>query len=923
MAGSSLPAALAPPPTIQQITGGISSGGMSYGNAGGGGYQVSPTGQTTAVGYSGGGYSNVGGSGYTVQSNQPTLNLGSGVQLTSGGLQSVAPTTNTLSSQLTTASANAPNVPLYSGYVPTYSSGTTGYQPPTQTTAFSPYTTPSKENDYAPTSIFGKIGEDVKTLFVASPLGALVALPEKYNIERTNSRVNVLPFSEAQAAIRGEKAAGANSQWASNQIAIFNMKSNIIGATNEENYYNFQQGRTNLAAMGITTSDVTLPSGQAGISFKSPLLTPSKTTFDYQYETAKTPFQKDWVVANKFITKVTETDLTFFGAELTGIPGAIGRGLGYLGTTGKVAGYIGGAGLIGAYGVGKVNEYVNAQNKPLFWAGVAGEVVGAGTYLETAGYGVQYKNFEVTKPSGEIGNVRTIYAGSKPLITQDVTGKVSLGFSSKTNPFGNTFPEDIYGSKIGASFANKYVSTIPFENPAMGDVVTQGYSHTAQLRRVNYKGSNMLDLTKSENFQNFNPAAKRVAIDFFKSEGESSTGVKGFFNAILNKNRAILVSYGSSSSVSQGALNRPFEDFDIQFSGKGMPKAEDLFAKLNAAQPNTFSLAKDTSLIEMKTPSGTNVHIFDIHGIDTPAQGMASETPLGFKSRPPTKLTIEGQKIPASTVGQEATNKGASVLQFSQSELTGKTVIGPPEHRTKDIADWANILESLNKQAGKKAIDLAPFKSSLGKAFPGTDLTSSKEIAFSSNVISSKGTSQSIGLGSTIKVFSPSSSSSKSSIISPSVSPSSISKSLSLSPSVSYSLSPSISPSTSYGSPYSPSLSLSPSLSPSPSRSLSPSISPSISLSPSPSKSPSPSPSPSPYSPSIYPPTFLKPNMGGEGSRREFVPSFQPKKYTPSFAAGALNLKTSSKILKSSMSGVTLRPIIKPFKTKSSGRKKR
>jgi hypothetical protein len=49
-----LPKALQPSPTIQQVFSGISSGGMSYAGTGGGGTQVSPTGQVTYFGGGGG-----------------------------------------------------------------------------------------------------------------------------------------------------------------------------------------------------------------------------------------------------------------------------------------------------------------------------------------------------------------------------------------------------------------------------------------------------------------------------------------------------------------------------------------------------------------------------------------------------------------------------------------------------------------------------------------------------------------------------------------------------------------------------------------------------------------------------------------------------------------------------------------------------
>ena len=69
-------------------------------------------------------------------------------------------------------------------------------------------------------------------------------------------------------------------------------------------------------------------------------------------------------------------------------------------------------------------------------------------------------------------------------------------------------------------------------------------------------------------------------------------------------------------------------------------------------------------------------------------------------------------------------------------------------------------------------------------------------------------------------------------------------------------------------------------------------------------------------------PLFLpKLNLGSERSLREFVPSFQPKKYQPSFFASSFKLKAPS-IPKSAITGFSIRPIIVKSMLKG-GRKKR
>jgi hypothetical protein len=299
----------------------------------------------------------------------------------------------------------------------------------------------------------------------------------------------------------------------------------------------------------------------------------------------------------------------------------------------------------------------------------------------------------------------------------------------------------------------------------------------------------------------------------------------------------------------------------------------------------------------MKTKEGDYVHAFDIHGADTPMQGLASETPLGFKMKKGTISFIDNKKIPTSSIGQEATNKGASTLQFRYNEQTGLSSISPEEHRIKDVGDWYNLVESLNKQAGKKAVNLNPFKESLTKSF-GEFETGTKQVMFNSPSFSSNSIpftiypSSSPSYKSTLKSLSSSTSSSISNSISPKLSK--VSSSTSPSQSNSFSLSSSFSPS------------------PSPSISSSPLISPSFSPSPSPSRSPSPSPSPYEYIPPNpiifgFPSgdfDFFKGSRNFKGSRKT--------KYTPSFEA-IIGLKKGKSYAGKSITGLETRGYSKGF----------
>lgn len=646
---------------------------------------------------------------------------------------------------------------------------------------------------------------------------------------------------------------------------------------------------------------------------KSPYFEKSQTGFDYIKSTLEDePTRKKvgfYIATSAF--KGLETYATIKLATATGIPAAFSRGtgalkMGVLGTTGKVLGHtlsIGGGTLIaGGIGYSTYQDY-KTLSKEEFLTKTTGQALGLGLFLQDAGYGLNISKY--TTPRGE---VRVVDIAGKPLIVKStITGKTSLGLPKKS-PFGDKLPVEAYSTKVGATLARKYLDTTPFYKASDKELAKQLPSIVKQLRPIKMGEGSELLVSKSRYFETMKPEMQQAIISFFKKEGARATGVRGLFNAVFNRN--LMKSYGSTVSASRGILSRQTADYDVLMTGRAIPKAESLYKILSKIDPSSVRLTQGTSLIEYKVGKSW-VHLFDIHGIDTPDLALVGQ-PLGMKVLREGILKIGNQKVLASQAGQELTGKTASILQFREPTIiklegyTGagkiitypkvdklpfkiKTYIAPEAHRIKDVGD---AYEAISKMAihsptkinvpklkilfeqsfGKEALTLGRTGATIFPSIPASKaagLIAAPFILSPSPYLKSK----------TISFFSPLGypSISKLSSLVPYTSYPSISRSYSLSSSISR---PSASPS-SYIPRY-------PSPSPSPSPSL-------YYPSPSPSLSPSPSSSPSPYYPSkISFLTGVPSFMFGGGDRKRAAKRkvhVDITGYQPSLTGSVLNLR--------------------------------
>jgi hypothetical protein len=613
--------------------------------------------------------------------------------------------------------------------------------------------------------------------------------------------------------------------------------------------------------------------------------------------------------------------------ESTGLLGTATRTTEYIfgGTGSKI---VGGGLIIGSLALPTISEAKQFQERGYDWK--QGALLGfGGGVLETGSFiaGAESKKMLNFGTIGEGENkIGSLHFYNKNLLTFQ-NGAVYSGVptgakgSFDLNPF---FAPKGAEAGIGstAKWQNPYFDVAYGELPlAQQDYLKSGMKITKILLGTKLNEPTQLQFGKVEFFNNIPESTQRFTIDTFKGYGKSLGGkgqgvggwFKGLYNAVSNKGLGEF--YGGFSTTSEGLFKgnplRPTEmtsDFDINFRDTALPKAQDY---LLGAKKTGADVKLTNSLIEYKTPSGEYAHGIDFHGTDIPELGLEG-TPFGLKEQPPKIGFIENQRVPKSTGSTEALRKFGSTTLLRLNENTGALEMSPLEHRyNKDIQDFFSTSNNLNTKVNN------PKLNSLVGEMP-----KKIKLAFNIDVVNAEPTfsvTKSLAPSSSSLFAIPSSETFFS--LSPSTSPSLNLKSLfNLSPSPSknqdiFSPSPSPSPSKSPSgySPFSPSP-----ISPSPSPSKSPSIF-SPSLSPSPSKSPSPSFSFN--SPSFKP--FKMPNFNldfGGSSLGSNKLGKQRFKYQPSLVAKLLRIR-SSRMPKSSFTGLGIRPIIS--RTKSKRRKKK
>lgn len=282
------------------------------------------------------------------------------------------------------------------------------------------------------------------------------------------------------------------------------------------------------------------------------------------------------------------------------------------------------------------------------------------------------------------------------------------------------------------------------------------------------------------------------------------------------------------------------------------PKVDRLVLNLRRAGDTTAKRATpEGTLIEAKGRHAVDIHTTDTAATDALSPNFAANRFFGFDLNQP-RLRVQGFELQRAS--EQGVRKGTSIFTLRETK-EGKQYFGPEPHRSKDVTDFFLTQETLYRSKGLTTEQAQARLTELKKYYPESLLkdtapsapspspapspTRAPLVVPSQSVTLKPGqqlytlTSPGPGSKATVRLASPSRSTSRSIRISPSRS-ASISQSRSPSPSQSRSPSPS------------QSVSLSPSLSPSPSPSISPSLSPSISQSRSPSPSPSISPSPSP-----------------------------------------------------------------------------
>ena len=593
-----------------------------------------------------------------------------------------------------------------------------------------------------------------------------------------------------------------------------------------------------------------------------------------------------------------------------GLVGAVALPASEIGTIGP---YIGkGLTALGVGGEGyKVIKKPSAEN--------IGEALTFGSLLATPYLGDTFKSVNVGGKNVATGIFNPVTG--EPIATRVATGKNVLGDLTYSYKLGK--PETVAYPDVTTAYtpSGKAETKLYLKAFGTGDIknipgvdVPANYEVVSNVRN---RKANIYDADYLNTF--------------FKDAGleKSSTDLQGYFKG--QKNYEI---YGSTPTKAQLSDYRTPKDLDVVFNtAKGTEKAKEIASIINVNQGPGTAVANEEGQILVN-----GIKKFDIHGTDNPPDSQITQDAFGFKK-------IQSKNIngfPTSQLGQEATNKLASVGSLQPEGFAGPDLV----RRGKDIADSYVINKELIQLGGKgsitSAVENTKYRESALNYF-GEDLLTKdypKLLAFNSEGASASPNKNiptiSFGFGKSSSVnTSPSlgtslTSLSSSSFVEPSLSLSSSNKknsspspsnSLSKSLSKSFSLSPSPSPSKSP----SPSLFSSLSLSPSPPSIPSPSFSFSFGGSPSPSPSRTPSKSPSPsLTPSYSWLDFPSPSQNGGGGESGKSANYRGKRKTgfiPSATALIFGIKGKYKGSKTAEStGLNFRPIdTKLFKINRGG----